>query len=548
MSAVALPDLVRLLLAWRGSRTVEALKNLILGLMLWKTTRTVAHSLIFRGVRGTVKHFVWLFARHLLKTVRALPTPASGAIQAEIGKTLASLEKQIRTPVQPGDPQPYMRLPEDGLERHALHKELVRYQNIGHIDYKEGKVSGAVYHGGHELYKVIAEAFGMFCSSNPLHPDVFPGVRKMEAEVIAMCLDLFHADPQHGCGNMTSGGTESILMACKTYRDYAAAVRGVTEPEMIVPSTVHAAFDKAAHYFKIKLVQIPVDPKTYQMDLKLAAKAVTKNTVMLAGSTPNFPHGIMDDIEGLAAIARKHKIPLHVDCCLGSFLMPFMKDAGFTIPPFDFSVEGVTSMSVDTHKYGFAPKGSSIIMYSSGNIRKYQYSLMPEWSGGIYASPTIAGSRPGALIAGCWATLMFMGKKGYIDACNRIVGAQRTIRDGIREIPELQVVGEPKVSVVAFTAKGSLNVYGINDVMSAKGWNLNALQYPSAIHIACTMLTADHAQEFVNDLKDAVAQVKQDPKKFEKGSAAIYGMAASIPDKGIVEDIITGYLDICSKP
>jgi len=268
---------------------------------------------------------------------------------------------------------------------------------------------------------------------------------------------------------------------------------------------------------------------------------------MLVGSAPGFPHGIIDDISGLAVSAKKHDIPLHVDCCLGSFMMPFMRQAGYHIPPFDFSVEGVTSISCDTHKYGFAPKGSSIVMYASKEIRKYQYFSAPNWVGGIYASPTIAGSRPGALVAGCWAAMMSIGKNGYLDATRKIVGAARKIKHGIQQIPELYVIGDPQVTVVAFGAHSPINVYSLSDLMSKKGWNLNAMQYPSCVHIACTLLTVSVADDFVKDLKEAVSLVKANPKAYDKGSAAMYGMAASIPDRSIVEDITVGFLDLLTK-
>ncbi|ORZ32057.1 pyridoxal phosphate-dependent transferase [Catenaria anguillulae PL171] len=547
-------DTVTNALAASGPRPLRAIKNILFVLFCLRILGAVRKSLVFRGLAGSLKHLLWTISKHALSSVRSLPTPAGSLINQQIQETLAGMEKSMCPPPKPGDPAPYLTLPPKGLNRDALRKEIARYRSMGHVDYKSGKVSGAVYHGGDDLSAIITEAYGAFSSSNPLHPDLFPGVRKMEAEVVRMVVDMYHGG-QAGCGNLTSGGTESILMACKAYRELAFTTRGITEPEMIVPDTIHAAFDKACHYFKIKLVKIPIDSRDFRVRLDLVERAINSNTIMLAGSAPNFPHGIIDDIQGLSKLAIKHKLPLHVDCCLGSFLMACMNDAGFSdIPAFDFRVPGVTSMSVDTHKYGFAPKGSSVIMYRNSDYRKHQYFVAPDWTGGIYASPSIAGSRPGALIAGCWATMLSVGRDGYVDATRKIVGTARAIANAIRNDPalsaDIEVVGNPLVSVVAIRARQGvkLNIFAVNDVMSKAGWNLNALQFPEALHIACTYLTVGKEGVFVEDLKKAVREVKEHPEKYKDGSAAMYGMAASIPDRSIVADIVTGYLDLMLKP
>ncbi|KAJ3348747.1 hypothetical protein GGF32_006029 [Allomyces javanicus] len=534
-----------------GPAPVQVTKNVLLVLFIIKLLRLSYRSLVFRGVGGSVRHLLWFISKSFVSTLRALPSPAAGMINAEIEKTLASMEKSLAPPPKAGEPGPYLALPDAPLSHAALRAELERYKAMGSIDYKKGQISGAVYHGGDELSALITEAYGLFSSTNPLHPDVFPGVRKMEAEIVQMVVRMFHGEPD-GCGALTSGGTESILMACKAYRELARIERGVTEPEMVVPETIHAAFDKAAHYFGIKIVKIPLGDD-FRVRLDLVKRAITKNTIMIAGSAPNFPHGIIDDLQGLSNLAVAHKIPMHVDCCLGSFLMAFIEETGFEVPPFDFRLPGVTSMSVDTHKYGFAPKGSSVIMYHSKAYRKHQYFVEPNWTGGIYASPSIAGSRPGALIAGCWATMMSMGRSGYLDATKKIVGTAREIAQRIRdETPMLEVIGNPLVSVVAFrasrTAPAHLNVLAVNDAMSQRGWNLNALQYPAAVHIACTLLTVGRVDQFMADLKDAVEAVLHHPEQFTSGSAAMYGMAAAVPDRSIVNDIVVGYLDLCLKP
>lgn len=284
-----------------------------------------------------------------------------------------------------------------------------------------------------------------------------------------MCLRMYNAPPS-GAGTTTSGGTESILMACKTMREWGRRTRGISEPEIVIPASAHAAFDKAGEYFGMKVHHIPVDKLTRKVNIRGVARAINRNTVMVVGSAPNFPDGMIDDIPSLAALARKHGIGCHVDCCLGSFLVPFLEKAGLPSEPFDFRVDGVTSISCDTHKYGFAPKGSSVVMYRTAELRRHQYYVQPDWPGGVYASPSIAGSRPGALIAGTWAALMTMGDDGYTASARAIVGAARRIEQGIRdEIPQLQILGKPLVSVVAFASAGGVNIYEVGDKMSAKG-------------------------------------------------------------------------------
>ncbi|KFZ22744.1 hypothetical protein V502_02785 [Pseudogymnoascus sp. VKM F-4520 (FW-2644)] len=446
-----------------------------------------------------------------------------------------------------------------GWSDETVQKELETLATMDHTRWEDGFVSGAVYHGGNDLIKLQTEAFGKFTVANPIHPDVFPGVRKMEAEIVAMVLGIFNAPPG-AAGATTSGGTESILMACLSARQKAYVERGVTEPEMILPDTAHTAFHKAGHYFGIKIHLVACPAPAYQVSIPAVSRLINGNTILLVGSAPNFPHGIIDDIAGLSKLAVARRIPLHVDCCLGSFLVPFLAAAGFPAPLFDFRLRGVTSISCDTHKYGFAPKGNSTVLYRSAKLRTYQYFIAPDWSGGVYASPNMAGSRPGALIAGCWASLMRVGEAGYIAAAHEIVGAARSIADAVRTNPglsaDLQIIGEPLVSVVAVRSS-TLDIYDIADGMSAKGWHLNALQNPPAVHVAVTLPVAKVWQKLITDL-EAVVEAERE-KERERGvngrkkgeargdSAALYGVAGSLPNKSVVVELAGGFLDTLYK-
>jgi len=297
--------------------------------------------------------------------------------------------------------------------------------------------------------------------------------------------------------------------------------------------------------------------------VRRVSRLINRNTVLLVGSAPNFPHGIIDDISALSKLAIKKRVPLHVDCCLGSFLMPFLDKAGFASTPFDFRLRGVTSISCDTHKYGFAPKGNSTVLYRTQSLRAYQYFVDPSWSGGVYASPGIAGSRPGALIAACWASLMTVGESGYLTACEQIVGTAKKMGDRIRDHPplaaELEILGEPLVSVLAFRAR-NLNIYDIADAMSARGWHLNALQNPPAIHVAFTLPLTKVWERLASDLEAVVEAEREkervravEGKKSRAGkevtgdAAALYGVAGSLPNKSVVVDLAKGFLDLCYK-
>lgn len=329
--------------------------------------------------------------------------------------------------------------------------------------------------------------------------------------------------------------------------------------DRVIPETAHAAFRKAGEYFRIKVHLVACPAPLYRPSVSSMSRLVNSNTVLLVGSAPNFPHGIIDDIAGLSKLALRKNggLPLHVDCCLGSFLVPYLAKAGYDTEPFDFRLRGVTSISCDTHKYGFAPKGNSTVLYRDEKLRSYQYFVSPDWSGGVYASPNMAGSRPGALIAGCWASMMNQGEDGYIKACHSIVGGAKKIEARIREDPalasDLSIIGRPLVSVVAFTST-TLNIYDIADAMSHKGWHLNALQDPPAMHVAVTLPIVPVVDKLMGDLADAVADERekeaqraaagQAKKGGAKGdTAALYGVAGSLPDKRIVVQLAKAFLD-----
>jgi len=463
-------------------------------------------------------------------------------VQKEMGSVLCDVNVQKLFPLKPG--MSYMNhMPQSGRNLKNLLHLVDEYLSLDEVDWTGGKVSGTVYSGDPELTAVASSVYHKFAWSNPLHADVFPSLRKMEAEVVRMACNLFHGDPHNSCGFVTSGGTESILLACKAYRDWASS-KGVRKPEMIVPVSAHAAFYKAAQLFKIKFVQVPVDPTTRKVDLYAMQRAINRNTCMLVGSTPQFPHGVLDPIEEIAKLGSRYSVPVHVDACLGGFLLPFMKDAGFPIPPCDFSVHGVTSISADTHKYGYAPKGSSVVMYSSRDWAHFQYFVAPDWQGGIYATPMFAGSRSGAVVAACWATLVHIGYEGYVANTRKVISTARYIENGLQNIGNIFVFGKPEMSVIAI---GSLDfdIFRLSSELVNRGWNLNNLQFPSSIHICCTMphTKPGVADCFLKDVQESVAAIMMAPQAKTTGAGALYGMAQAIPDRTLVSDIANCFID-----
>jgi len=481
-----------------------------------------------------IKHAIF---RH----VRRLPF-VKRQVDGEISKAQVELENDFLSHVT--EIEELAKLPEQGMDKQKVLKEAKKIISLGHTDWKTGSESGTVYNGNDTLTDLMTNVYGMSAWSNPLHPDTFPGIRKMEAEIVRMCCDLFNGNPSTSCGCMTTGGTESIVLACKAYRDWAREERGISNPVIVAPTTAHAAFDKAASLLDIYLRKVPVDPVTQKVDVKQMRKLICRNTCMLVGSAPQFPHGCIDDIGSIAKLGKSYGIPVHVDACLGGFLIPFMNDAGFPLRPFDFRVPGVTSTSADTHKYGFAPKGSSVILYSEEIYRHYQWFSYVDWPGGIYATTTISGSRAGGIIAACWASLVYHGRDGYVKSTKQIIETTRYITNEVKKIDGIFIVGSPEVSVVAIGSE-RFNIYGFGDLMKECGWNLNILQSPACIHLCCTMLHAQSgvADRFIKDVKAAVKKLIDDPSIGESKTAALYGSSASVADRGIIDRIVWAYLD-----
>lgn len=444
----------------------------------------------------------------------------------------------------------FSQLPAEGHQRDEVLRRMQELEQIERDKWKDGFASGSVYHGDDEHVEFLNRVYALQSQTNQLHADLWPSAAKFESEIVAMTAHMLGAGQcaapfgsEEGiCGSVSSGGSESILLAMKTYRDWARDKRGITAPEIVLPVSAHAAFLKSAQYFGLQPKITPLDDD-FRANVDAIAAAITPNTICLVASAVNFPYGTIDPIERIAELAAEHEVGLHVDGCLGGYFLPWVEKLGYDVPPFDFRVPGVTSMSCDTHKYGYAPKGTSVVLYRGQELRRYQYFTVADWPGGLYYSPTFSGSRPGGLSAACWAALVTMGESGYLTATKKILAAVDTIRRGIAEIPELKLLGQP-IGPFA-VGSDSLNVYQIMDQMTARGWSLTGLLNPAAIHVSPTLRWAEPgvAERFVDHLRASTAYVRDTPD-IEGGMAPIYGMAAAIPDRGIVHDMLKQVMDI----
>jgi len=423
-------------------------------------------------------------------------------------------------------------LPETGRSREEVLRALQAF-GADDPDHRHARLWSLVYYLDEEHADFLDHAYRLYSAANGLNPTAFKSLKKLETEVIAATADLLHG-PDETCGVLTSGGTESCLLAAKTYRDLARAQRRVTRPEMIVPRSAHVAWFKAAEYFGIRLRLLPLDA-TLRADVGRLEPMINRRTVMVLGSAPEYPHGMIDPIEAMGEIAQRHGVPLHVDACVGGYILPFMEMNGIALPRWDYRVPGVSSISADLHKYGFAQKGTSTITYRSLETLKHQMFVCQDWPGGVFASPALLGTRPGGAYAAAWAAMQHFGRSGYRDLAARTMQAFDRLKSGIAAMPELRVLGDPPGPLLGYTSRDpEVAIYAVGDQMDARGWQVNRLQFPEGLHAMVTAKHLESVEEFLRDLKDAVATVKRDPSLARQGSAATYGMIAHIPLRGMV--------------
>jgi len=429
------------------------------------------------------------------------------------------------------------KFPEQGMPREELMKQVNEMASRENSVWESGRCSGTMYSGDHEHYDFLNKICSHFSYINALQRDMCPSMTRFESEIIAMSLDLMHGevarerdDAHDPCGSVSSGGTESIINAMLVYRNRSKDERGITEPRIILPDTAHPAFHKGAHLLGVELVVAPCDAETTGVDVEFVRRNIDERTVALVGSAGNYPYGTIDPIAQLSELAREHGIGLHVDACLGGFILPWGELLGIQhIPVFDFRLPGVTSISADTHKYAYGLKGTSVLMFRDKELRRYQYHLAQSWKGGAYASYGLPGSRSGGLIAATWAAMVSLGKKGYLDRASRIFDTAFKMQEAVCRHQELVLMGEP---TFCFAFRSDvLDIYHVNDFMKERGWRFNGLQNPAAIHMCVTLPQTGPgvAKAFASDLEEAVAYAVERGDQVPRSSALYGGGAEGLP-------------------
>ena len=441
------------------------------------------------------------------------------------------------------------KMPETSTSKQEVMKQIKEMHDVESAPWKSGKISGSFYHGDQDHYDFLNEAFSFYSQVNSIQRDVCPSLTKYEGEIIAMTLDILHGDAvnkrnpdQKACGSLTTGGTDSIYQSVYAHREWGLDKKGITQPEIILPVSAHPAFFKSAHYLNLKVVTASLD-ENYQVDVNDVESKLTPNTVFIVGSAGNYGHGIIDPIDKLSEIALKHNVGLHVDGCLGGFILAWAEPLGIKCPIFDFRLPGVTAISADTHKYGYSLKGTSTVLFSNEELRRYQYYGNASWPGGVYVSAGFNGSKSGGLFAATWAAMIHYGKEGYMKRAKQIFEVNAKMQNIVRSIPELKLFG----ASLFITAVGSdqFNIYHVNDYMKTKGWRLNGQQNPNGFHFCITgpqITNPGILTEFERDLKEAVAYARVqtgDPK-----SAAMYGGAGREIDPSMYIPMLYAYTDV----
>ena len=432
-------------------------------------------------------------------------------------------------------------LPERGVPRDEILAELRSMAEDEDALWESGKCSGTMYCGDHDHYRFMNEAFGLFAHANVLQRDMCPSATKFEGEIVSMALDLFHAGDD-AVGLVTTGGTGSILHAVLSYREHAT-VAG--RPNIVKPETAHPAFDKACHLLGVEVRRAPVDPLSTQVDLDWVAGHIDGDTVAIVGSACNYGYGTIDPIAELGTVALERGVGLHVDACLGGWILPFGEQLGYPVPAFDFRVPGVTTVSADTHKYGYAFKGTSTLLFRDAAQRRAQYFMLTDWSGGKYASPGIEGSRSGGLLAATWAAMVSLGRDGYSRYARAIFETAERMKNAVSSHPRLRLVGQPTF-LFSFTSD-DIDVYHVNDFLRTRGWRLNGQQYPDALHM-CVTRPQTHpgvAEAWEADLADAVAYAEQHAGEAPASGAVYGGVPGGLTAEvdAVIRAFMVDYLD-----
>ncbi len=399
-----------------------------------------------------------------------------------------------------------MQLPEQGRSLASLKAELTA-RGANDAKWREGRTAVYVFNAGEDVAQVQKETYALYMSENGLAPRAFPSLKQMEDEVIAMSLGLLHG-PDGACGAMASGGSESIVLAMKAARGHARA-NGKTQagrtPTVVVPYSAHPAFDKAAALLDLEILHAPLGDDL-RADVAAMSGLIDERTIALVGSLPCFPFGVMDPIVEIGAVAERHDLWLHVDACVGGYFAPFARMNGVDVPPFDFEVPAVKSISADLHKYGYAAKGASSILYRSEDLKAHMVFEFSTWPCGTMTTPTLAGTRPGGAIAAAWSVMNFLGVEGYREKQRIVTETREKLETGVRDLG-FRVLGQPRLGLMAY-ASDELDMAKVWGLLDQRGWRTAQTVEPRAIHLMLSPYHAEVWQEYLADLEWARDQVR----------------------------------------
>lgn len=431
------------------------------------------------------------------------------------------------------NPPPF-KIPANGLPHPTILAQLAAKKS-GDANWRSGRIWSMVYFVSEEHLHLMEEASKLFLSENQLNPLAFQSLLNLERELVGMAAGLLHGD-EATTGVFTSGGTESIILALYAYREQARRQKrfGNGLLEIVVPQSIHPVFEKAAHLLGLKIRKAPVGAD-FCADVKAMERLITRRTILLAASAPTYPHGVLDPVEDIAGLARKHRLPLHIDACLGGFMLPWVERLGYSVSLWDFRVPEVTSISADWHKFGYGIKGASVILYRDMALMRNQFFVSTDWSGGIYASRALMGSRSGSSLAAAWAAVQSLGESGYLNLASQLMEGFQKLRSQLENLPEIEIIGAPCMNVLAYRTKnGKPDLFILAEAMEQQGWSPDRQHLPDSIHLTLMPHHLPHIEAYIHDLKAALLQLKEQPGKLSE-SAAFYGLAARIPFRNLVK-------------
>lgn len=476
-------------------------------------------------------------------------------------------------------------MPETGLAKQEIFTRLKKFKQKD-TDWKKGKTFSLVFYPGEEVSEILKEAYTLFFYENGLNPSIFRSLKRMESEVISMTAELLHA-PETAVGNMTSGGTESIICAVKAAKKWSKTNKKTVSPNLVLPQTAHPAFYKAADYLDIEIRLAKCIGEDLMPDMAHFESLIDNNTIMILGSAPAYPHGLIDPLQAINDLAEKHQVWMHVDACVGGYILPFLEQLEEPIPKFDFRLPAVNSMSLDIHKYGYGAKGSSAVVYRNSELRKNQYYVYTEWPAGLYASPSVTGTRPGGAIAAAWAIMHYLGKSGYRELAKKTLSTAQKIQKAINQHEGVHVIGNPKSPVFSFAGSKTVDIYRLGDELSELGWNLDRQLLPPSLHLTVSNGNVAYVNDFISDLNIALTQlskksftnttdkwkqkaaalsakflpdpvlrkiintsIQQVPNQTDNSgkTAPLYGLMGELSGTGTLEDMVLNLLDAMNKP